>query len=94
MKNLKGANYRKEMDRVTPELVSGANRIKEATNKFTSRNILELAVKFDLPPKTTCEFLEYAGFLPSGTWERFSLATKRLLRKTYWELKNDWDTKF
>ena len=78
--NLRGANYRKAMTALTPALVARATKIKEVNGKFTPKDIAELAQEFTLPVKTTCEFLEYAGFLPSGTWERFPERTKREVR--------------
>ena len=81
--NLRGANYRKTMTALTPALVAHATKIKEVSGKFTPKDIAALAKEFTLPAKTSCEFLEYAGFLPSGTWERLPERTKKEIRSCH-----------
>ena len=80
MRNLRGANYRKVMDKVTPMLSCRANELIASDGKFTLRMIATLAIEFDLPAKTTCEFLEYADVLPSGTWDRLGGNRQKAIR--------------
>ena len=80
MRNIRGANYRKVMDEVTPKLSFRANELIAHEGKFTPRMIATLAIEFDLPAKTTCEFLEYADVLPSGTWERLGGDRQKAIR--------------
>lgn len=72
--NVRGRQYRKVMAGVTPSLHQAAQEIAQSRTpaSFTLRDIGVLAKQFDLPIKTTCEFLEYCEFLPSGTWQRFA----------------------
>ena len=77
---LRGANYRKVMDEVTPMLSRRANELISSEGKFTPRMIATLAIEFNLPAKTTCEFLEYARILPSGTWDRLENKGQNLVR--------------
>ena len=79
-RNLRGANYRKVMDEVTPMLSHRANELIERDGKFTPLMIATLAIEFNLPAKTTCEFLEYARILPSGTWDRLESNGQKAVR--------------
>jgi hypothetical protein len=81
MQNLRGQNYRRALQEIGPKLLNAAENIFRDTHAFTLRNIGELAKQFDLPAKTTSEFLEHQEFLPSGEWERLSKATKKEIRK-------------
>lgn len=80
MRNVRGSAYRRAMAEVTPALVARARRLIGEQGKFTLTMVATLAQEFDLPVKTTCEFLEYAEVLPSGTWERLAEKTKREVR--------------
>jgi hypothetical protein len=47
-----------------------AQRAIEAEGKLSAAHVFRIAFLMSLPTKTTFEFLEYAGVLPLGTWER------------------------
>jgi len=79
-RDLRGRNYKQLMDCITPVLVERATNLPGLEGRLTPRSLAKLAIEFDLPVKTTCEFLEYAGILSSGTWERFPKTTKKELR--------------
>jgi len=72
MRNVRGANYRKVMDEVSSDLKSAALQIKADKGRLLIPDIGRLAAQFDLPVKTTFEFLEHSGVLPTGTWERLA----------------------
>ena len=60
MRNVRGHNYRRVMAAVTPILTARAKGMIQCTGgKFNARMIAVLAKEFDLPTKTTCEFLEH-----------------------------------
>lgn len=68
--NLRGANYKRLFDEVGDDLKDAALGIKSRTGKLTARDIGRMAQQFNLPIKTTFEFLEHREVLPTGTWQR------------------------
>lgn len=77
---VRGASYRKAMDELMPKLELLARLIMAKTGKLTANDIASLAAETELPCRTTFEFLEYAGVLPSGLWERLSSGSQGRIR--------------
>jgi len=80
VRNVRGQNYRKVMQEISPDLVARAKGMIVCAGAFSPRMIAEVAREFDIPGKTASEFLEHAGVLPTGTWERLPKGTKQQIR--------------
>lgn len=67
---VRGSHYKLAKDKYTPLLIAKAKKIVARTGKLTIPDIVQMADEFSLPIKTSFKFLEYAGVIPTGTWER------------------------
>jgi hypothetical protein len=70
--NVRGKKYSIVKEEYTPKLVQRTQELIEKNQKLSAANVAFLAIEFDLPMKTTFEFLESARILPIGTWEKVS----------------------
>ena len=52
-----------------PELKAEAEAVMRETGALKILDVVTIAVQFYLPVKTTFEWLESAGVLPTATWE-------------------------
>lgn len=78
---LRGANYRRAMEELTPSLIKAAAAVVANEGKLSALAVVQIANDHTLPAKTAFEFLEYAEVLPSGTYERLPPKTKAALRR-------------
>lgn len=69
------------MEELTPSLVKAAANVVAHEGRLSALAVAQIAVAHKLPAKTCFEFLEYAGILPSGTYERFPAKTKAAIRQ-------------
>lgn len=76
--DLRGANYKIVLDQVAPSLGELFDLERKMTGKVTMRAIILISEELGLPVKTTCEFLEYLGKLPVGTWERSHIKSNQI----------------
>lgn len=72
MHNVRGGNYRKLMQSILPDLAAKARVLIAESGKLSALQVAMMAIEFNLPMKTTFEFLEYAEILPTGTWDRLA----------------------
>lgn len=67
---VRGSHYKLAKAQYTPPLIAKAKEVVARTGKLTIPDIVQMADELKLPMKTTFRFLEYAGVIPTGTWER------------------------
>lgn len=54
-------------------IIDDFNGMKEETAHFTLADLSRLTIKYDLPFKAVCEWLEESHCLPTGTYDRLKL---------------------
>lgn len=67
--DLRGKKYQKILTECSGQLVKYFEATEQQKSTITRLDIVQISQEIGLPLKTTCEFLEYQGKLPSGTWE-------------------------
>jgi hypothetical protein len=67
--HFRGDRYGQAKVELMPRLKARAEAVKREKGAFKILDVVTSAVLFNLPVKTTFEWLESAGVLPTATWE-------------------------